>query len=67
VAVKALVDAALPNSRERDLCKVVATARYDGHKGRALSFDASTGELRQPLYLVRRARNGAEELVGEIQ
>jgi hypothetical protein len=30
-------------------------ARFDGHKGRALRFDPTTRELRQPLYIVRES------------
>ncbi len=33
-------------------------ARFDGHKGRALYFDAESHELRQPLYIVRDGRAG---------
>ena len=37
-------------------------ARFDGHKGRALSFDAATHELRQPLYVVRVDAAGEPEI-----
>jgi hypothetical protein len=37
-------------------------ARFDGHKGRALSFDAATHELRQPLYVVRADAEGEPEI-----
>ncbi|HEX6059528.1 MAG TPA: hypothetical protein VFZ11_10980 [Gemmatimonadaceae bacterium] len=37
-------------------------ARFDGHKGRALSFDDATHELRQPLYVVRAATAGEPEI-----
>ena len=37
-------------------------ARFDGHKGRALSFDAATHELRQPLYIVRAGAAGEPEI-----
>jgi ABC-type branched-subunit amino acid transport system substrate-binding protein len=56
VSLKILTEAALrsraatPASLARYLTR--PAARFDGHKGDPLSFDARTGELRQPLYLV---------------
>ena len=53
VAAKALVDAELRRKPEEDFCRVVATLRFDGHKGRPLFFDAATRTLSQPLYIVK--------------
>jgi hypothetical protein len=41
-------------------------ARFDGHKGRSLAFDATTGVLVQPLYVVARDSTGAERVVAEL-
>jgi hypothetical protein len=51
-AVKALVETALRNTDERDMCEALLRGRFDGHKGRSLSFDPDTGVLRQPLYSI---------------
>jgi putative membrane protein len=53
VAVKAIVEAAL---RGEDLCHELARLRFDGHKGRALSFDAATRRLRHPALIMREAQ-----------
>jgi hypothetical protein len=53
VAVKALVEAELRRKPDEDYCRVVATLRFDGHKGRPLFFDAPTRTLSQPLYIVK--------------
>ncbi|HEY0970355.1 MAG TPA: hypothetical protein VGE02_05195, partial [Gemmatimonadales bacterium] len=61
-AVKALWESAARGSGAADgagdgagLARALATSRFDGHKGRRLSFRAWDGQLRQPLYLVARA------------
>jgi ABC-type branched-subunit amino acid transport system substrate-binding protein len=55
-AIKILTEAALRarSSVGADVARYLArpTARFDGHKGEPLTFDAHTGELRQPLYIV---------------
>lgn len=50
VAIKAIVEAAI---RGEDLCAELARLRFDGHKGRALTFDPSTRRLRHPALIVR--------------
>ncbi len=42
--------------------------RFDGHKGEPLTFDASSGEMRQPLYVVgpRSLESGGTSLVAEV-
>jgi hypothetical protein len=64
VAVKAAIETTLRSERPLD-CETLARARVDGHKGRLLTFDRSTRELVQPLYVVNAA-NGRERVVGEI-
>ncbi len=59
-AVKALTETALRGGG-RTPCESLAAARFDGHKGRALSFDRTSGELRQPLYVLRD-----DTVLGEI-
>jgi hypothetical protein len=56
VAIKAVTEAAI---RGDDLCTELARLRFDGHKGRALTFDRETRRLRHPLLAVSRDRNGA--------
>jgi hypothetical protein len=53
VAVKALVEAELRRKPDEDYCRVVATLRFDGHKGRQLFFDPATRTLSQPLYFIK--------------
>jgi hypothetical protein len=53
IAVKALVEAELRRKPEENFCRVVATSRFDGHKGRPLFFEAATRTLSQPLYIVK--------------
>lgn len=43
-----------------------SAARFDGHKGAPLFFDARSGVLSQPLYVVARDSTGAERVVREI-
>jgi hypothetical protein len=62
-AVKLLVEASLRGGDTP--CSAVASARFDGHKGRALSFDRSTRILRQPVYVVDSSEPGGRVL-GEI-
>ena len=64
IAVKASVETALRSGASLD-CDTLARARFDGHKGRPLTFDRSTRELVQPLYVVTGA-NGRERVIGEI-
>jgi hypothetical protein len=59
-AVKALVDSAL-RAADTDLCRALAGARFDGHKGRPLTFDPATRLLRQPLYVV-----SGDDVIGEV-
>jgi hypothetical protein len=49
VAVKAVFEAAI---RGADICAELARLRFDGHKGRALSFDRETRRLRHPALIV---------------
>jgi hypothetical protein len=49
-AVKVLAEIALRNQAP-PTCAQVAAAKFDGHKGRPLQFDAD-GHLRQPVYVV---------------
>lgn len=51
-AVKVLVESALRLRRDGEACAAIGAGRFDGHKGRALTFDPRTGILRQPLYVV---------------
>jgi ABC-type branched-subunit amino acid transport system substrate-binding protein len=71
VSLKILTEAALrsraatPASLARYLTR--PAARFDGHKGEPLSFNARTGELRQPLYLVDSAGGAARgRVVAEL-
>ncbi len=50
VAVKAITEAAL---RGENLCEELTRLRFDGHKGRALRFDATTRTLIHPPLLIR--------------
>lgn len=40
--------------------------RFDGHKGRPLSFRPWDHQLRQPLYVVSRATNGPARVIAEM-
>jgi hypothetical protein len=62
VAVKALVESALRTTPTGDRCASLARLRFDGHKGRPLSFDPQTRVLRQPVYIVEGGK-----VVGEKQ
>ena len=64
VAVKASVEAALRSEAPLD-CEALARARFDGHKGRPLTFDPSTRELVQPVYVITTT-GGRERVAGEI-
>ena len=52
IAVKAIVEAAL---RGEDLCAELARLRFDGHKGRALTFDPVSRRLRHPALVITKA------------
>jgi hypothetical protein len=56
IAVKGLVEAALRRRANEDPCAAVARLRFDGHKGRPLSFDPQTRILRQPTYIVQNGK-----------
>ena len=58
VAVKAIVEAAL---RSDDVCEELTRLRFDGHKGRALRFDAKTRILLHPPLIVRV--QGGKEII----
>jgi hypothetical protein len=60
VAVKAVLEAAL---RGENVCDELGRLRFDGHKGRALTFDPITRQLRHPALRVTRAGG---ELIVEI-
>ena len=67
MAVKVATEAAL---RVRDVRPDALAAylarpnvRFDGHKGRPLSFGASDHQLRQPLYVIRPAAEGGARAV----
>jgi hypothetical protein len=55
MAMKILAESALRSRAETNAALIAwlssSRARFDGHKGRALVFDAS-GQLRQPLYVI---------------
>jgi putative membrane protein len=53
VAVKAIFEAA---QRGDDICVELARLRFDGHKGRALRFDAQTRTLIHPALIVHAAK-----------
>ncbi|HVL66499.1 MAG TPA: hypothetical protein VM364_04465 [Vicinamibacterales bacterium] len=61
-AVKALVESALRRLENDDPCAALGRLRFDGHKGRALTFDPDTRILSQPLYIVRNGR-----VTGEVK
>ena len=63
-AVKALVENALRGSGP-DLCERLGRGRFDGHKGRVLSFSAASRTLVQPLYVIRPDGRGGTVL-GEV-
>jgi hypothetical protein len=69
-AVKVLAEATLrahPTTAAALAAALTDTsARYDGHKGAPLYFDASSGALHQPLYAVVPDSAGGERVVGEI-
>ena len=48
-AVKAIAESALRTAEGEELCGAFTRARFDGHKGVPLSFDPTTGLLRQPV------------------
>ena len=50
VAVKALVESALRTRGGGDRCAALGRLRFDGHKGRPLTFDPVTRILQQPFY-----------------
>ena len=52
IAVKALVEAALRPAATGDKCAALGRLRFDGHKGRPLTFDPVSRALQQPLYLL---------------
>ena len=56
IAVKALVEAALRPAAPNDRCAGLARLRFDGHKGRPLTFDRLSRALQQPLYVVNQGR-----------
>jgi hypothetical protein len=60
-AVKAVVEGTLRASKAGG-CEAVAAVAFDGHKGASLRFDPESGELVQPVYLVRRERGGSRIL-----
>jgi hypothetical protein len=64
IAVKASVETALRSEAPLD-CETLGRARFDGNKGRPLTFDRSTRELVQPLYVVSGA-TGRDRVIGEI-
>jgi hypothetical protein len=69
-AVKVLAEAALrahaTTAAALGTALTDTSARYDGHKGAPLYFDASSGALRQPLYVVAPDSAGGERVVGEV-
>jgi ABC-type branched-subunit amino acid transport system substrate-binding protein len=70
IAMKILAESALrargqtPSALARALAD--SKARFDGHKGRSLAFDPTTGVLVQPLYVVARDSTGTEHVVAEL-
>jgi hypothetical protein len=56
IAMKMLAEAALRgrSTTPLDLARYLSrpATRFDGHKGQPLTFDAFSGELRQPMYLI---------------
>jgi hypothetical protein len=68
-AMKILTESALRSRSTRgvDIARYMTsrTARFDGHKGEPLSFDARSGELRQPLYVIA-GEGSAARVVAEL-
>jgi ABC-type branched-subunit amino acid transport system substrate-binding protein len=66
VAMKILAESALRSRAETNADLIAwlssSRARFDGHKGRALTFDAS-GQLRQPLYVITPGGAVSSEVV----
>jgi hypothetical protein len=56
IAVKALVEAALRPAPTDDKCAALERLRFDGHKGRPLTFDPVSRALQQPLYVLESGR-----------
>jgi hypothetical protein len=67
VAMKILTESALRahSTTPADIARylVRSDARFDGHKGASLAFEPVTHELRQPLYVVARRQETANERV----
>lgn len=70
-AVKVLAEAALRTHATTAAALGAAladtSARYDGHKGTPLYFDARSGMLRQPMYAVARDSAAGERVLGELR
>jgi hypothetical protein len=68
-AMKILTESALRSRSARgvDIARYMTslTGRFDGHKGEPLSFDARSGELRQPLYVIA-GEGSAARVVAEL-
>lgn len=56
IAVKIIAEASLRGGPD-DAAGAMARARFDGHKGEALSFARDTRRLRQPLYVIDASRD----------
>jgi hypothetical protein len=52
MAVKIIAESSLRAVTDQPVAAVIARARFDGHKGTALSFSPETRRLRQPLYVI---------------
>jgi hypothetical protein len=63
-AVKALTEAALQNDGVGS-CANLEQLRFDAHKGAALYFNAQTGTLEAPLYVVRH-NGAASRVIGQV-
>ena len=57
MAVKVIAEGALRAGTIDGLPRVIARARFDGHKGVALAFAPDTRRLRQPLYVIDTSRD----------
>jgi hypothetical protein len=52
MAVKIIAESSLRASPGQPVATVMSRARFDGHKGTALSFSSEKRRLRQPLYVI---------------
>jgi hypothetical protein len=63
VAVKIIAESAWRADSGTEPCRAIRRLRVDGHKGRPLTIDPRTRELRQPLYIID---TNSDRVVGEV-